>query len=64
MSRSFAHKVLLSTIAILLLCNAPDILGKSDDKDCEQILNSMFTAIRQVKTLRFNLSATERIDTK
>lgn len=64
MCRSFAHKVLLSAVSLALLCNATTMWGKSDDKDCEQILNNMFNAIKQVKTLRFNLSASERIDTK
>jgi outer membrane lipoprotein-sorting protein len=48
----------ISTLCCALLC----LLGRMEAQSCEDIFNKMFSATKNVKTLRAKISSAERID--
>lgn len=60
MRLSSAQKII--ALGIVLTCLFGKAQGQSTDINCKDIFNRMFNAIDNVKTLRYNLYAVERID--
>jgi hypothetical protein len=62
MRKTIAYNILGGFGILALLCAITSMTEKPAPPDCQHVLNQMFDAIKQVKTLRFNLYANERID--
>ena len=64
MRRIFLFKLTTCLAAGLFLCAAPAAFAQAAGVNCKQVLNRMFSAINNVKTLRYNLYANERVNGK
>jgi hypothetical protein len=62
--RYFYNTSLLILLAGLGFYIASPLFAQVPSIDCEKVMTKMFDAIKQVKTLRYNLYAYERIDSK
>jgi hypothetical protein len=59
---SFSYRILLPAIGLVFCCGFNG--HKQEKVDCEAVFIQMFNAVKQVKTMRYNLSGVERIDDK
>lgn len=65
MRRLLSYKLLAGITAALMFYFITPLWAQSNaNVDCEQVMYQMFDAIKQVKTLRYNLYANERVNNK
>jgi outer membrane lipoprotein-sorting protein len=61
---SYVKHILLKTATLLLLIAGYSAYAQSPVVQCEQVFTNMFNAIKTVKTIKYNLYANERIESK
>lgn len=64
MRRLLSYKLLAGLGLLLFFYAIPSLMAQNTTVNCEQVMDQMFDAIKQVHTLRYNLFAKERVDGK